>query len=293
MIVYIMGNSDSVENHKQKKYYHKMFNWIPSFPTKEYDFINSENQLLKKEYDKNKNYVDLRNNCPAVIDVGDIPIHPVSTICTILNYNLAKNKLTVFPPSLLFIFKNSFFYKDVLSPITFDSIFKSIEQFGFCSETDYNLCIHNLNNSIIPESLFKKAEPYKFIELYRLTNSVDLIKHCLQNQVLVAIGIVLYTDLNKISSSLWLPDINKDKRIGGLSGVIVGYINSQESFIVQLGFGDYFADAGYITIPYTYVEDPDLVPEIYCMDFNKNKIEGFLTEHKTIISLNKKNDFFI
>ena len=43
MIVYIMGNSDSVENHKQKKYYHKMFNWIPSFPTKEYDFINSEN----------------------------------------------------------------------------------------------------------------------------------------------------------------------------------------------------------------------------------------------------------
>ena len=120
-----------------------------------------------------------------------------------------------------------------------------------------------------------------------------MIKHCLQNQVLVAIGIVLYTDLNKISSSLWLPDINKDKRIGGLSGVIVGYINSQESFIVQLGFGDYFADAGYITIPYTYVEDPDLVPEIYCMDFNKNKIEGFLTEHKTIISLNKKNDFFI
>ena len=290
-----MGNSES-NDYQKKDFFNPMYNWILSFPTKEYECIDNDNckKLINTDYDTNKLYIDLRNKCPPILDIGKIPIHTVSTIASILNYQLTRNKLNVFPPSLLFIYKNCCLYEDVNSLITYDCVFKSIEKCGFCSEMDLPINISNVKDVTIPSNYYKNAESYKFVTIFRVKNSIQLIKHFLQNDMVLAIGFVIYTDLNKISNSLWIPDFNKDTRLGGMTGMIVGYLESKEEFIVQLGLGKYFGTSGYITIPYQYISDRDLVPEIYYIDLDKAKIEGSLTQQREIISLNKNsNHYFI
>jgi len=290
-----MGNTESSE-YQKKKFFNPMYNWILSFPNKEYEIIDNENskKIINTDYDSNKQYIDLRNKCPPILDIGKLPIHTVSTIASILNYQLTRNKLTVFPPSLLFIYKNISFYEDVNSLITYDCIFKSIEKYGFCSEIDLSSEISNIKDISIPLDIYKRAESYKFINVYRIGNSIQLIKHFLQNDMVLAIGFVLYTDLNKISNNLWIPDFNKNNKLGRMTGMVVGYLDSKQEFIIQLGLGKYFGTSGYITMPYEYLSDKDLVPEIYYIDLEKSKIEGSLTQQREIISLNNNsNNYFI
>jgi hypothetical protein len=296
-----MGNSESqtqVKDSKNKDYFKSSYNWIPSFPMKEYDIITEDtiNKYSNIAYNEDKHYIDLRNNCPPIIDVGQIPLHPIATIASLLNYQLTVNKLSVFPPSLLFIYKNCAFYKNVDSLLPYEVIFKSIEHFGVCSENDFKTTSDNLDK--IPDhECYKKAEPYKFINIYRVENCIKLVKQLLQNDIIIAIGITLYCDINKIIDKLWIPDFKTDKRLGGLTGLLVGYIDNIECFIVQLSFGKNFGQSGYIMLPYNYIKDKELVSEIYHIDFNKARVEGYLNQQKELISLDiesisKNNSYF-
>jgi hypothetical protein len=282
-----MGNSESGPlNSENKEYFNEKYNWIPSFPLKEYEIITDQtiNNYIKTPYNKEKSYIDLRNNCPPVINVDQLPLHPIATITSLLNYHLAINKLDVFPPSRLFIYKNCAFYKSIQSLLSYEIIFKSIEKYGFCSENDFPSFKNNID---VEPSLecYKKAEPYKFIEIYRVENSIDILKHLLQNDYVLAIGFVLYYNINNVIDKLWVPDFSMDKRVGGLTGLLVGYIDNIECFILQLSYGKNFGKSGYIMIPYNYIIDKELVPEIYYIDFKKTRIEGFLNQQRELISL--------
>ncbi len=287
-----MGNSESTFNNaikREKIYYNKKYNWVPTYPLIEYDEINLDNlnKLLHK-YDTNlSKYVDLRVNCPPVLDIGLIPIHPIATVCSMLNFLLRKNKLPIFPPSRLFIYHNCSFFPDIKSILSFDVIFNSINKYGFCSEIDYEYTLDNLNNS--PSNInYKVAEAFKFLEIYRIDNNLDLIKILLQNEMPLIIGLVLYYDLKKIVDKLWVPDLSIDKRVGGISGLVVGYVEDRQVFIVQLSFGKNFGLSGYVTVPYQYILNKLLVPEIYYMDLKKNRIEGFINQRREVVSLQDK-----
>ena len=85
---------------------------------------------------------------------------------------------------------------------------------------------------------------------------------------------------------MWIPDLSIDNRIGGITGLIVGYSDDRECFIVKMAFGKSFGISGYVMVPYNYVIDKELVPEIYYLDLKKNRIEGFINQKRDVISLN-------
>ena len=232
------GNSNFIFN--------KKYNLIPSFPLKEYNKVNINNvsKYLNYNYDKEKQYIDLRSICPPVLDIKDIPLHPIASVCSILNYQLNKNKLPLFPPSILFIYHNCLFYPDINSLLSFEIIFKSIEKFGFCSEIDYEYTIENLNNRP-SNNIYKMAESFKFMEVFRIDNNLDLLKQYLQDEKPLLISLVLYYDLNNIIDKMWVPDLNCDTKIGSISGIIVGYSDNRESFIVKMAYGKTFGVSGY------------------------------------------------
>ena len=245
-------------------------NWIPSFPMKEYDLIKNDNigKYINTTFELSKTYIDLRVNSPPILNIGELPLHPIATVASMLNYQLNQNKLPLFPPSRLFIYKNCGFYPDISSIISYEMIFKSIEKFGFCSEVDFPYIEENLY--IMPNSRdYKIAESFKFISIFKVDNDLRLLKTFLQNDKPLMIGIILYYDLIKIVDKLWLPDLSIDKRLGGITGLIVGYSDDRECFIVKMAFGKNFGISGYIMVPYTYVNDKELVPEIYYLDFKK------------------------
>ena len=67
-----------------------------------------------------------------------------------------------------------------------------------------------------------------------------------------------------------MPNLKKDKRLGGLTALIIGYNDITETIILQIYYGKNLGNAEYIEMPYEYFEDINLVPEIYCVEIQKN-----------------------
>lgn len=286
------GESKNCIDNNNCSTFNQKYNLIMSYPMKEYQIIsinNCDKILLPNVHEKNlsKNYVDLRNECPPILDVENLPLHPIASVCSILNYQLNKNKLPLFPPSIMFIYHNCKFY--VKSVLSFEIIFKAIEKYGFCSEIDFPYLLENLENKPL-NNTYNLALPYRFIDIYRIKNDLDLLKIFLQNDKPLLISIVLYNDLINIIDTIFLPDDNLDKRIGAISGILVGYSDTRELFILKMAYGKNFGLSGYINIPYKYIINSDLVPEIYYIDLKKNRIEGALQQNREIISLELKNN---
>ena len=93
-----MGNSESKPEVTEKvPVFKSKYNWILSYPMRVYESVG-EKLLAMNSTDVLKKYVDLRVNCPPVLDVGNVPLHPIATVCSLLNYQLNRNKLSTFPP---------------------------------------------------------------------------------------------------------------------------------------------------------------------------------------------------
>lgn len=285
-----MGNTPSNDVHEREKiFFNKKYNWVLSYPMSEYECINSDtiNRITNTTESNNSEYIDHRNSCPPVLDIQEIPIHTISSVASMLNYQLIKNKLPIFPPSRLYIYNNCSYFPNVSSLLSFEIVFNSVQNFGFCSEVDWEYNTDNLNMTI-PDRHYKVGEAFKYIKIYNVENSLEIIKRLLQNEMLLLIGIVLYYDLDKVRDRMWLPDISIDKKLGGTTGLLVGYIDSRESFIVKFSFGKNFGTSGYLLVPYKYILNKYLTPEIFYLDLDKNRVEGFLNQRKKTVSLENK-----
>lgn len=294
-----MGNSSSKPDSREIiPVFKNKYNWILSYPLREYDYINL-NKLLVHTTDRNsidaveKNFVDLRINCPPVLNIQDIPVHPIASVCSLLNYQLNRNKLNTFPPSRLFIYHNCFFFEDVRSLFSFEVIFKALQRYGFCSEIDYRFGPEHLE--LKPSAkLYDVAEAYKFMDIFRVPNDLSTIKKMLQYDMPVLVGLVLYMDLNRIVDKLWMPEAD-DHKIGGTTGLVVGYSDDRQCFFVKFAYGKEFGSSGYILVPYDYIADASLTPELFYLDLKKNRIEGFLNQRRetrkmeTSMNSNTKN----
>jgi len=289
---------DATDTSSNNYNYSSTYNWVLAYPQKKIiymtqenlsqfinkdDYIDEENDHINDNEKILKKYVDLRSLCPDILDDKGLHLSAINTVCFVLHYQLIRNKLDVFPPSRLFIYHNMKQYKGEHKTFSFDTIFKSIQSYGFCSELSYNYNIENYNENYIKQHLFNEAEQYKYINIYRIPNSIDMIKTMLNNQMIPIIGFVVYNNLH-INCKVNLSDTNTNSIIGGTTGSIVGYIDSQQSFIVGLSYGKSMGKNGYILLPYKYIESKDLVPELYYIDFDKTQIESFVFSSKQKIN---------
>ena len=49
--------------------------------------------------------------------------------------------------------------------------------------------------------------------------------------IILLVGISVYYDLTNVDSYMWLPDEKLDKKLGGTTFVLVGYITERNMFI--------------------------------------------------------------
>jgi hypothetical protein len=291
-----MGNSNSAElNHENvntpviNKQYDSKYNLVPSLPGHEYESITFS--FLKKKYDIDDNkeldkYVDLRNNFPNIINISNIPLNPIACVSYVLHYSLLKNNLPIFPPSLMYIFNNIQYYPNISSIMCFDTIFQSILDNGFCSENDMRTIESNIG-VLSSDTSREKALAFKFINVYKVENKLETIKHLIKNKYPILIGFTIYYPLSNIDNFMWLPDKTQDKKIGGLAGVIVGYIDDRKMFIVAQTFGENFANSGYVLIPYDYVMNENYTFEKYIIDFKPDRVNGYISQRRAMVNLEK------
>jgi hypothetical protein len=276
---------DTQELKNKKDYYFDKYNWIPSFAGYEYNTLDMSH--LKRKYDlsdKLPGYIDLRTSFPQIQSLQNLPFNPIISVIYILHYQLLKNNLPIFPPSAMFIYHNITFYHNVKCLFSFESIFNSVKSYGFCSENDFPTTSDNLNKSL-NNKLLEKSGAFKFIEVFKVKQELDILKTLLKHEVPILVGFTVYYDLSNIDSYMWLPDESIDKKLGGLSMVLVGYIDEREMFIAASTFGNHYGTNGYIMIPYEYILSDKYTSELYVLDFKKERVEGYITQRKEMVNL--------
>ena len=301
-----MGSSISVNNivdtsllqdsHSKNEnlYYSNKYNLIPSFPNIKYNIINTNSikNILNNYIESNSNYIDLRTNFPDIININNLPFNPIASVVYCLQYCLLTLNLPLFPPSQMYIYRHCFFYKNIPNLLSFEIIFNSIKNYGICSENDFKTNINNLNSSIC-ETLYDKASKYKFIKVYKVEQTLSILRNILRNKIPILIGMTVNYKLENISDKLWIPSDDENLILGGLSGVLVGFIEEREVFIMAQTFGSEFGISGYITVPYKYIINPKFVFELYTISFDRIRVEGCLNSSKKVINLQTeiiKND---
>ena len=111
----------------------------------------------------------------------------------------------------------------------------------------------------------------------------------LSNDYPILVGISVYYDLTTVDSYMWMPDEKIDKKLGGTTFVLVGYIEERDMFIAATTFGKYYGTNGFILIPYDYILNPKCTGEMYTLDFRKERVEGYINQRKEMVNL-QNND---
>ena len=276
-------------NKDKQHYYINKYNLIPSFPNSKHKVITETTikHLLNIEVDSETNYIDFRNNFPEIININTLPFNPIACIVYCLHYSLLELNLPIFPPSQIYIYRHCFFYKDIPGLLSFEIIFNAIKNYGICSENDMKTSIEHLSTTIRPE-LIESAKKFRFLKVYRIEQSLGVIRNVLRNKRPILIGMNINYKLENISDTLWMPSSDEKEVLGGLGGVLVGFIEEREVFIMAQTFGSQFGLSGFVMVPYKFIINRDYIYELYTLGFDKTRVEGYINSSKQVIDLKDK-----
>lgn len=232
-----------------------------------------------------KSVIDLRTN----IDV--MPIYqmnfdqigmsgPCCIAAIIYNTLLQKGPQFLVIPSRCFIYYTSIWKHRQLGNLNMSYMvddkmslrdyLKSLKRFGVCDEKKYAFSLETLKNHP-QEFCFQEGQNFK-VDYFRVPNELSMIKYLLSQDKMLLLSLSVYTSfLEKdvqTTGKLRLPS-EIDSFVGVISAVIVGYLESNNCFILRFSLGKYWGDKGYGYLNYDDLED--LVNDIWYLDISLNQ----------------------
>ena len=254
-----MGNlnsSDRIEYDTFDKniYDYNSYNWIPNYPSYRDTYVDDET-IDSSQF---KDICDMRMKIPNIPEDDKQGLHVIKIINTYINMLLYRSKiLSKFHPSLYFTHYNIKEQFGVKQLHSFRMVFNSLKNFGFCSENDCPTNNKTLTDNKYPgDSIYIASKKYRNMNIYSVKNNIDMLKYLLNKDMMVLVGFPIYTNFynSRSSSVLSLPS-DDDKEIGGICGIILGYVEEDKRFIMLISKGKYWGDNGFIYVNYDYISD--------------------------------------
>ena len=147
---------------------------------------------------------------------------------------------------------------------------QTVKSYGISAETYWPYVISNFS---------KLSSSTSFTKLYKLNNysyanviqDIAHIKECLTLNLPVIIGVKVYSSFESTTANktgiIPMPSSNETS-LGGHCVIIVGYNDSTGYFQFQNSWGTSWGDKGYGYLPYNYVTDPLLTPDLFILHFS-------------------------
>ncbi len=230
------------------------YGWLPDLPDHRDHIFGAALAELTKLPDK----VDLRSECPAVYDQGDLGSCTANAIGAALEFDLLKQNLPEFTPSRLFIYYNERAIEHTTASDSGAQIrdgIKSVAKQGVCSEADWP---YDITKFAIkpPTKVYTDALNNQALTYQRVSRSLSQMRGCLAAGFPFILGFTVYTafESKAVSTSgiLNLPG-PKEKVLGGHAVLAVGYDDQAQRFIVRNSWGIHWGQEGYFTMPYAYL----------------------------------------
>ncbi len=218
--------------------------------------------------------VDLRPQCPAVYDQGQLGSCTGNSIAGAIHFDRMKQGFAAptSVPSRLFIYYNERVIERTVNQDAGAQIrdgVKSVNKLGVCFEGKtadqwpYNAVKFATEP---PPPCYKTALAHKVVTYKRLTQTLPQLKGCLASGYPFVFGFTCYESFESAavakSGVLNLPAAS-EKVVGGHAVLCVGYDDGSERFIIRNSWGGSWGMKGYFTIPYAYLTNNNLSDDFW------------------------------
>lgn len=213
--------------------------------------------------------VDLRKQCPAVYDQGQLGSCTANAIGAAFEFDMMKQALAnVFMPSRLFIYYNERVIENTVKIDAGAQIrdgIKSVSKQGVCPETLWPYVVEKFAQKP-PTVSFSTALNYQALSYQRVTRTLNQMQGCLADGYPFVFGFTVYDSFESEqmakTGKLSMPK-QSEKVIGGHAVLAVGFDNSVKRFIVRNSWGNGWGQKGYFTIPYDYLLNGNLSDDFW------------------------------
>jgi len=212
--------------------------------------------------------VDLRDQCPAVYDQGQLGSCTGNAIAGALEFDRIKQRLEVFVPSRLFIYYNERVIEGTVASDSGAQIrdgIKSVADQGDCPEDEWPYDISKFADQP-PQSCYDDAVKYKAVLYQSVNQNLADMQGCLASGYPFVFGFTVYesfeSDAVAKTGDMPMPK-SGEKILGGHAVLAVGFDNQDRIFIVRNSWGDGWGDAGYFYMPYAYLLDDNLSDDLW------------------------------
>ena len=259
----------STNKAKSKVTKHKFgaYGWMPDLPDhRDHQFAAP---LLKLGPLPAK--VDLRKQCPAVYNQGQIGSCTANAIAGAIEFDRLKQKLSDFTPSRLFIYYNERSMENTVATDSGAQIrdgVKSVNQLGVCPEPEwpYVATPADPNTNIWPpgakpgekptSNCYTAALQHKAVTYESVTRDLAQFRGCLAAGYPFVLGFTVYSAFESPQVAqtgvLNLPT-SAEQVLGGHAVMAVGYDDTAQRFIIRNSWGTGWGMKGYFTMPYAYL----------------------------------------
>jgi C1A family cysteine protease len=213
--------------------------------------------------------VDLRQQCPAVYDQGQLGSCTANAIGAAVQFDRMKQNLKPnFKPSRLFIYYNERVIEGTVNSDSGAQIrdgIKVVAKKGDCPEREWPYDIAKFTDR--PSArCYKDARKYRVNQYQRLLQDANQMKGCLASGYPFVYGFTVYQSFEspQVAQTGIVPmPAPGEQVVGGHAVLAVGYDDSQQRFIVRNSWGSTWGMQGYFTVPYAYLTDANLSSDFW------------------------------
>lgn len=243
----------------------KRYGWVPDLPDARDQMYAAPPAAMAALPPK----VDLRAQCPAVYDQGQLGSCTGNSIAGAVEFERMKQKLTPdFIPSRLFIYYNERVIEGTVESDSGAQIrdgIKVVATEGVPPETDWPYDIAKFAQKP-PPAAYTDALQDRAVQYQRLVQNLNQMKGCLASGYPFVFGFTVYESFESqpVAQTGVVPmPASGETVLGGHAVMAVGYDDSQQRFIVRNSWGATWGMQGYFTIPYAYLLDTHLASDFW------------------------------
>jgi C1A family cysteine protease len=213
--------------------------------------------------------VDLRPHCPPVLNQGQLGSCTANAIASVYEFDQMKQKVAApYVPSRLFIYYNERVLENTVSTdsgATIRDSVKSVTKWGAPPET---LWPYKIGKFAVKPSAnsYKVGKAHQAVQYQRVSQTLQGIKTALAGGFPVAYGFSVYESFEsaQVAKTGVVPmPAASEKLLGGHANMLVGYNDATSRFLSQNSWGTAWGMAGYFTIPYDYLTNPNLSSDFW------------------------------
>ena len=249
----------------------KRFGWIPDIPDQRDHLYAAPTAALGPLPAS----IDLRPQCPPIYDQGQLGSCTANSIAAAIQFDEMKQQLNPsFEPSRLFIYYNERMLEGTIDSdsgaMLRDGI-KTVNQQGVCPEDEldkagnwpYDPAQFTQQPS---QSCYDEAQNSRAVSYLSVVQDLNQMKGCLAEGYPFVFGFTVYDSFmaQEVAQTGHAPMPSPtEQEIGGHAVLAVGYDDANQWFLVRNSWGTSWGMAGYFTMPYTYLIQPNLSSDFW------------------------------